>query len=123
MKKGLFIMLTVVSTLVMSCSKDAKINRRIDGEWKVLTIGGQSLDSNESATFEFDKDERKSGDGTFTWVDSFGTTSTAFTYTVADQKITMTLDGEAEVLNVTTYDKTRLEFNDIDGDVWVCESK
>lgn len=123
MKKGLFIMLTIVSTLVMSCSKDAKINRRIDGEWKVLTIGGQSLESSESATFEFDKDGRKEGDGTLTWVNSLGTTTNAFTYSVADQKITLTLDGAAEILNVTKYEKANLQFNDIDGDVWVCEPK
>ncbi len=123
MKKSLFILLAVVATLIASCSKDAKINRRIDGEWKVITIGGASLASDESYTFKFNKDKKENGDGTITYTDTFGTDVTAFTYTVSNEKITITYSGFAEILTVSKYEKTKLELIDIDNNVWVLEPK
>jgi hypothetical protein len=123
MKKSLFILLAVVATFIASCSKDAKINRRIDGEWKVVSVGGAALASDESYTFKFNKDKKVDGDGTITYTDTFGTDVTAFTYSVSSEKITMTYSGFADILTVSKYEKTKLELIDIDNNVWVLEPK
>ena len=47
----------------------------------------------------------------------------AFTYSVLDQKITMVIDGTAEIFSVTKYDKDRMEMIDTDGDLWVLDPK
>jgi hypothetical protein len=47
----------------------------------------------------------------------------AFTYSVSDQKITLILDGEAEIWSVTKYEKDRMEMVDSDGYVWVLDPK
>lgn len=123
MKKGLFIMLAFVAVIMVSCSKDAKINRRIDGEWRVMSIGGYPLENDETIVFTFDKERKTTGDGTLSWTNEFGTEVSAFTYSVSDQKITMTLDGTTEVLTVTKYERDDLQFSDSDNDLWVLEPK
>jgi hypothetical protein len=123
MKKSLFILLAVVATLIASCSKEAKINRRIDGEWKVVSIGGAALAADEIYTFKFNKDKKENGDGTITYTDSFGTDASPFTYTVSSGKITMSFSGYAEILTVNVYEKKKLELIDLDNDVWVLEPK
>lgn len=123
MKKKLFILLAIIATVITSCSKDAKINRRIDGEWKVVTIAGASIPSDESYTWKFSKDKKLTGDGTYTEVDPTGTYSTPFTYTVGSEKITLIIDGYSEIFSVNKYEKTKLELIDSSGDVWVLDPK
>lgn len=123
MKKVLFMMLAIVATFITSCSKDAKINRRIDGEWQVKSIGGVAMGSDESYVFKFNKDKKLTGDGTLTYTDSFGTDAVPFTYTVSDQKITIVADGTAEVLTVSKYEKDKVELIDSNSDVWVLDPK
>ncbi|MCE3296082.1 MAG: hypothetical protein K0R65_1796 [Crocinitomicaceae bacterium] len=115
-------MLALVAVVMVSCSKDAKINRRIDGDWRVISIGGFSVDP-DIIIMSFDKEKRKTGDGSLSWTNEFGTEVSAFSYSVQDQKITLTLDGETEVLNVTKYEKDDLEFSDSDNDLWILERK
>jgi hypothetical protein len=123
MKKSLLILLAIVVTITLSCSKDAKINRRIDGEWKVITLGGMPLDVDESITFKFIKDDKLTGDGTITETWSNGSYTTPFTYTVGSEKIIFVIDGSSEVLSVLTYEKDKLELIDSDNDVWVLDPK
>ncbi len=123
MKKSLFILLAVVATVIASCSKDAKINRRIDGEWKVVSIGGASLDAGETITFKFAKDTKLDGDGTLTWTDIFGSDVTAFTYTVSSGKITMMYSGYADILTVSKYERKKIELIDSDSEIWVLDPK
>jgi len=123
MKKSLFILLAVVATVIASCSKDAKINRRIDGEWKVVSIGGASVPSDETYTWKFSKDKKLNGDGTLTYTSSIGTDVTAFTYTVATAKITMSYNGLAEILTVSKYERKKIELIDSSGDIWVLDPK
>jgi len=123
MKNGLLIILVAVLAITSSCSKDAKINRRLDGEWKVVTIGGVAPALDESYTLKFIKEDKLTGNGTFTYTFMGQSFTDAFTYSVLDQKITLILDGTAEIWSVTKYEKDRMEMVDIDGDVWVLDPK
>jgi len=124
MKKTLLILFVVLSVLVTSCSKDATINRRIDGDWKVVTIAGMAP-AGESYTFSFNKDKKLTGNGTLTYSSAVGTVATTFTYTVADQKITLTETGVVtpDVLSVSKYEKKHIELIDSQNYVWVLEPK
>ena len=123
MKNGLLIILLAVLAITSSCSKDAKINRRLDGEWKVVTIGGVAPALDESYTLKFIKEDKLTGNGTFTSTYLGQSFTDAFTYSVLDQKITLVLDGTAEIWSVTKYEKDRMEMVDTDGDVWVLDPK
>jgi len=123
MKKGLLVLLVAVLAVVSSCSKDAKINRRLDGEWNVVSIGGVVPEATESYTMKFIKEDKLTGDGTFTYTFLSESFVDAFTYSVLDQKITLIIDGTAEMFSVTKYDKDRMEMIDTDGDLWVLDPK
>lgn len=123
MKKGLLIMLLTVLAVVSSCSKDAKINRRLDGEWKVVTIGGIAPGVDESYILKFIKEDKLTGTGMFTYTYMGQSASENFTYSVMDEKITLVIDGDTEVWSVTKYETDRMEMLDSDGDVWVLDPK
>lgn len=123
MKKSLFILLALIATITFSCSKDAKVNRRIDGEWKVISLGGIAIPVDESITLKFIKDDKLTGDGTLTETWSSGSISEPFTYSVSSEKIILTIDGSTEVLSVLTYEKDRLELLESGGDLWVLDPK
>jgi hypothetical protein len=123
MKKSLFILLVLIATITFSCSKDAKINRRIDGEWNVVSIDGVNPEANESITLKFDKDDKLTGDGTLTEISSFGNYTTPFTYKVGSEKIICIMDGSSEVLSVFTYEKDKLELIDSDNRLWILDPK
>jgi hypothetical protein len=123
MKKGLLVLLVAVLAVVSSCSKDAKINRRLDGEWNVVSIGGVVTEATESYTMKFIKEDKLTGNGTLTYTFMSQSFVDAFTYSVLDQKITLIVDGTAEMLSVTKYDKDRMEMIDTDGDLWVLDPK
>jgi hypothetical protein len=123
MKKGLLVLLVAVLAVVSSCSKDAKINRRLDGEWTVATIGGVAPEATESYVMKFIKEDKLTGNGTFTYTFMSQSYTDAFTYSVLDQNITLILDGTAEIFSVTKYEKDRMEMVDTDGDLWVLDPK
>ena len=123
MKKGLLILLLAVLAVVSSCSKDAKINRRLDGEWQVVSIGGVAPEATESYVLKFIKEDKLTGNGTFTYTFMSQSFTDVFTYSVLDQKITLVIDGTADILSVTKYDKDRMEMIDTDGDLWVLDPK
>jgi hypothetical protein len=123
MKKGLLVLLVAVLAVVSSCSKDAKINRRLDGEWNVVSIGGVVPEATESYTIKFIKEDKLTGNGTFTYTFMSQPFTDALTYSVLDQKITMVIDGTAEIFSVTKYDKDRMEMIDTSGDLWVLDPK
>jgi hypothetical protein len=123
MKKGLFILLVAFLAVTASCSKDAKINRRLDGEWKVVSLAGLAPEANESYTFKFIKEDKLTGNGTLTYTFLSQSFVDAFTYSVLDQKITLIVDGTAEIFSVTKYEKDKMELVDSSGDLWILDPK
>jgi hypothetical protein len=123
MKKGLLVLLVAVLAVVSSCSKDAKINRRLNGEWNVVSIGGVAPEATESYVIKFIKEDKLTGNGTFTYTFMSQSFTDVLTYSVLDQKITMVIDGTAEIFSVTKYDKDRMEMIDTDGELWVLDPK
>lgn len=119
----MFILLVAFLAVTASCSKDAKINRRLDGEWKVVSLAGQAPGANESYTFKFTKEDKLTGNGTLTSTFLSQSFVDAFTYSVLDQKITLIVAGTAEIFSVTKYEKDKMELVDSSGDVWILDPK
>ena len=63
MKKVLFLTLSVLTLAIISCSKENKVNRKIDGNWSVKTINDVAPGNGDISGFEFVKE--KSGKGRF----------------------------------------------------------
>ena len=131
MKKLMFLFVAVAALSLASCSKDAKINKRLDGEWKVVSYDGEAPESGESETFSFKKTEKLTGTGTYSYSSTSGGSSASisfpFTYAIGDEKITLTInfgsDSDTEIMDVITYEKDKMEFKYSVGKINVLEQK
>lgn len=111
--------------LFAACSKEAKLNKKLDGEWEVTSYNGAAL-SGESIVLAFEKDKKE---GTYTQTYTVGSVSTKVTgtYTLTgDETITLTPStsgAEVEVLTVTSYSKTEMTVKNSDGYVIILKKK
>jgi hypothetical protein len=126
MKKVIYATLLLVAVLITSCSKEARINRKLDGEWKVTSISGETFESGESMYFTFEKDG-KEGKGSIQYVYGTESQTNSFTYTLADDKLTLIVtdgtDIDTEVLTINSYESEKIEMSDSDNTKFVLEPK
>jgi hypothetical protein len=127
MKKVLFALLAVTVLVASSCSKEKKINKKLDGEWKATTFEGDVIASGESAVFTFTKDEKDNGSGVLTVTDPVISFTFPFTYTIKEDKMTMIYSilgsPDTSVVTINTYEKEKIEWTDSDGAKTVLEPK
>jgi len=113
MRKLLFVFVAV-AFMFASCSKESKLNKRLDGDWNVVSIAGEALTAANPMTITFNKD--KKGAGTFSYTGSYtyndGTKDVTETFTgngtyqlEKDEKITMVEDGDSDVSTIESYSK------------------
>lgn len=119
MKKGLVLMMLAVVFVLASCSKESKLNRKLDGKWNLTKVDGNALPSGSTSTITFTKDKKGVGTYSATYsIGGFSGTDTG-TYTLeGDTKIKTKSNatGSTEsVSTVTEYTKTTLKITDADG--------
>lgn len=99
--KKFILVFVAVSMIVLSCSKDQKVVRTLEGEWEVtgMTYDGDPADVEDyqNTTYTFEKCRVSKGpcDGKMTTIDpSKGEVSYNFTYSIAEKgtEISITLD-------------------------------
>ena len=126
MKKLIYAAFILLAVVFSSCSKEAMINRKLDGEWKVTSIAGVALNSDESIYFTFEKDG-KAGKGSYTEVSGGQTETIPFTYTLSDDKLTITVtdngDVETEIFTVNKYESSKIEMTTSENILFVLEPK
>jgi hypothetical protein len=115
--KKVILAVFAVAILVASCGKEHKLNKRLDGEWNVTTVGGQALPSGYTSVMKFEKDKKGTGKFTWTSTDPSGTETETGTYDLdKDEKIysTFTYAGITfmDTLLVVSYDKKSLKLSD-----------
>jgi len=129
--KKLLSALVISATVLFSCSKEAKLNRKIDGEWNVTTIDSEPLVS-ESIVFKFEKDKKGEGNvlitETGTTSNQAGSTTYTGTYTLnEDTEINtiLTSDGGTQSLKfiVSEYDNNTMKLVDEDASIYELEKK
>jgi uncharacterized protein (TIGR03066 family) len=128
MKKVLSIVAIAMLFIATSCSKEAKLNRKLDGEWNVTTVDGVAPEAGTSMSIKFEKDEKGTGKVTMTETGGGMSFSLPGTYTLTDDKsISMVLtfmgDAETSVFTVSDYSKSELTMADEDGSVFKLEKK
>jgi len=105
MKKFLFLSVAILAFVLGSCSKEAKLNRKLDGKWEITSVNSIAIPAGDAYTIEFTKD--KKGKGAVVY--SQGAFSMTGTYVLTEDKtITVTMDGSANVMTVSDYSKDKL---------------
>ena len=103
MKK--ILVMFVAATLVLgACSKEKKVNKKMDGSWTLTEENDSAISSDKGTTvISFERD-KKAGKGTLVFTDSKGASTTSnFDYTL-----------EGNVLKTTTNSYTVLEYTKTD---------
>jgi hypothetical protein len=125
MKKLLFVAVAAIALTFASCSKEAKLNRTIDGVWNVTKIDGVAIPTDFTLTVEFSKE--KKGKGTYKTTSTFGSVSSTDegTYELeGDTRIILAdKDGLKDTLNVVTYSKSAIQFKSNDDTIIDAEKK
>lgn len=105
MKKFLFLSVAILAFVLGSCSKEAKLNRKLDGKWEITTVNSVAVPAADAYTITFTKD--KKGKGAVVY--SVGALSITGTYVLTEDKtITVTIGGGADVMTVSDYSKDKL---------------
>lgn len=124
MKKLLFVAVAAIALTFASCSKEAKLNRTIDGIWNVTKLNNVALPTGVAFSIEFSKD--KKGKGTYKNSATFAgvTDVNEGTYLLdGDTKIYLTdKAGSKDTLNVVAYTKTTIQLKSGD-DTFDAEKK
>lgn len=128
--KKLVLFIILLNVLVFaSCSKESSFNRKLEGEWKTLTVDDTAMveSDGDAYVFKFEKD-KNGGKITLYNTSQFTTDVFTGTYTLTDDKsITMIItydDGtsDEDVLLVKDYTRKKMTL-DIGGSIWVLEKK
>ncbi len=62
----LFVIVALVGLTATSCSTEKKINKRLEGDWNVVSYDGVATAAGESEVYSFVKTEKTSGTGVYT---------------------------------------------------------
>ncbi len=105
MKKFLFLSVAILAFVLGSCSKEAKLNRKLDGKWQISSYNTVAVAADKIYTYEFTKDKKGKGAIVYTK----GAISITGTYVLTDDKtITATLGLVTYVWTVSEYSKDKL---------------
>ena len=117
--KKIFALLALVSVVLWSCSKDQKVVKELEGDWKVSaqTVNGVAVPDSEfvGITYTFTKCKVKKGDcdGTLSVPDpTKGTFTQSFTYNIQEKGEKININYAILGLPATTITGTIEEHSD-----------
>lgn len=125
MKKVAFILVVSLTFIIASCSKESRINYRLDGEWKAIIIDGDAVQEWETIEFKFIKGKKNIGDVTYTESNSFGNITRFFSYSLSENVMTLIDPSNSEtiILTIKEYTRKKIEWVSSDGEKTILESK
>lgn len=115
--------LTILTALffITACSKDQRINRKIDGDWKATVFMGTNLDPDEEIRFTFNKDSKGEGTGTMVYSDWNTKDVYGVEYFIKNDYLTMIIDQDAVVFTINDITRKKITLTDNYGDATILE--
>jgi hypothetical protein len=113
MKKHFNLALTFgfAALLMVSCSKEQRQSKKLDGNWEINTINGQDPGDDYKETVEFSASKKGIGSGTITYDTPNFSGPVPFTYTVIDERLEVVEPGIILDFAIQKLDETDLELN------------
>ncbi len=128
MRKILVVVVAISALTLSSCSKDTRINNKLDGSWNVTKFEGSTIGSGQTVTITFSKDKKGKGTGTQTISGTgvFDGTS-SFSYEVADEKLIQTtvISGftSVDISTIKEYSKDKVVLVNVENEESILEAK
>lgn len=109
--KNIFVIIAVAAIGLVACSKEKKVNKRLDGSWTLVSENDQDISDKSTTVLTFMKD-KKEGTGSKVYTTSDGIASTTeFTYTLDNNVLTVNTD----MYTVEEYTKEVLVLSSTNG--------
>lgn len=109
--KNIFLVLAVAAIGLVACSKEKKVNKRLDGSWTLVSENDKEIADDSKTVLTFNKD-KKEGTGSRMYTTSDGiSTTTEFTYTLDNNVLTV----DNNMYTVVTYEKAELVLKSTNG--------
>jgi hypothetical protein len=138
MKKTILFSFLVLFVVMLSCSKDQRLSRKLDGEWLMTTYYDEPVVAPERGILTLIKGKRGTGEGSFSYtqpVNVGGTIETQtytdkITYTIRDDRMTISPVGSLfstsygflqDAFTIQEATKTRLVLVDSNNEICVFE--
>ena len=116
-----FLTIFAIILLVTACSKDQRISRKIDGDWKAIVFMGSNPDPDEEIKFTFNKDSEGEGTGTMVYSDWGSTDVYGVKYFIKNDYLTMVVDQDAVVFTINEITRKKITLTDSYGDATILE--
>ena len=114
--KNLFFALFALLTITLSaCSKDRRINNKLEGTWKVTIYENVNMPDGSSLILTFDKGKKGKGTGTAVGTGFFILSNFAFVYNIDNEKMTMSHGSTVDVYTVVDFSKDEIKLQTPEG--------
>ncbi len=127
MKKLLFALIAFATLSLSSCSKETRINNKLDGSWNITQYSNNAVPSGSTLTMNFDKGKKGAGTGSLVGTGFLVFANSTFTYQLTDDKlVTITGTGStasSETYTVTEYSSKNVTLTEADGTITKLEAK
>lgn len=123
MKKIFFVLIAILTVSLSSCTKDRRINNKLDGTWNVTVYENVAMPTGSSINLTFKRGNKGSGTGTCIGTGFFILSNFNFAYDIVDEKLTMTHGFTVDVYTVSNYSSKEVTLLTVDGKKMVLEPK
>lgn len=123
MKKLIFALIAVATLSLASCSKETRINNKLDGSWNVTQWENIAMPAGSSLTYEFNKGKKGAGSGKASGTGYFVLTSYDFSYQISDDKLEILHGTTKDSYTVTEYSSNNVTLTKSTGTVTKLEAK
>lgn len=108
MKNLIFTLVAVLAIGLTSCSKDRRINKKLDGSWNVIVYKNAVMPSGSSLNLTFNKGSKGSGTGSSVGTGYFILSNFSFIYNIDNKKLTIIYGSTVDVYTVSNYSSTEI---------------
>lgn len=103
MKNVIFVFVAVLTIGLGSCSKDRRINKKLDGSWNVTVYENVVMPSGSSLNLTFKKGDNTSGTGTSVGTGFFVLSNFEFIYNIDNEKMTLSHGNTVDNYTISAY--------------------
>jgi hypothetical protein len=115
MKNLFFVLIAALTIGLTSCSKDRRINKKLEGSWNVTVYENVVMPSGSSLSLTFNKGSNGSGTGTSAGTGYFILSNFTFIYDIVDEKMTMTHGTSVDKYTISDYSSSEITFITLQG--------
>ncbi len=123
MKKIIFALIAITMLSLSSCSKETRINNKLDGFWNVTQSDNIVMPAGSTLTLDFSKGKKGAGTGTSKGTGYFILATYDFAYQITSNKLEILHASTKDSYTVTEYTSQNITLTKSNGTISKLEAK